>query len=48
MILTPLVQIAILPGAGQAIPRRIRQALRPDTIFLFGSQARGDAEPDSA
>jgi len=27
--------------------RRLVQALRPDSIYLFGSRARGDHDPDS-
>lgn len=29
------------------IVRRIREAIDPDKIILFGSRARGDARPDS-
>lgn len=31
----------------QEIVRRITQVIKPDKIILFGSQARGDAGPDS-
>jgi uncharacterized protein len=37
------------PAAEQIerIVKRIAKKFRPDTIILFGSQARGDAGPDS-
>ncbi|MEN6302328.1 MAG: nucleotidyltransferase domain-containing protein [Armatimonadia bacterium] len=31
----------------QEIVRRITEVIKPDKIILFGSQARGDAGPDS-
>jgi len=47
MISAPPVQLATLPEAAWAVARRLGQALRPDSIFLFGSHARGEAGPHS-
>ncbi len=37
----------ILPAEASAIAQRLKEALSPDRIYLFGSYARGDAGPDS-
>ena len=34
-------------GIQEEIVRRIREAVSPEKIILFGSAARGDARPDS-
>lgn len=36
-----------LPAEAWVITRRLRQALSPDRIYLYGSYARGDSGPDS-
>lgn len=48
-------RLSMLRGAGCAIDRhpiepllaRIREQLRPEQVWLFGSRARGDARPTS-
>jgi hypothetical protein len=47
MISAPPVQLATLPEVAWAVVRRFGQALLPDAIFLFGSDACGEAGPHS-
>lgn len=35
------------PTALVEVMRRLKEAYRPERVYLFGSQARGDAGPDS-
>lgn len=46
----PLSDLPLSSGAARWLPvikRRIVRGFRPERIVLFGSQARGDARPDS-
>lgn len=42
-----MVQVIADESVLQEMVRRLVEAIDPDRIILFGSRARGDAEPDS-
>lgn len=45
--MTPIVPRALDDPKLQEIVRRLVSAFEPEQIYLFGSQARGDAGPES-